>query len=74
MGMTDYMTRILELISCGDIDNADEMILFMADDRDITPDEVATILAAVEKDDPTYSGDAAQIRDTLRDNVDFPIL
>lgn len=72
--MTDHMPRILELIAGGDIDNADEMILFMADDREITPADVATILAAVEQIDPTYSSDAAQIRDTLRDNVHFPIL
>ena len=73
--MTDYMTRILELITNGHIANADEYIAELADDGvDFTREDVDAILDAAEKIDPTYSGDAAQLRDTLRDNVDFPII
>jgi hypothetical protein len=68
----DRVTRILQLVSIGDIDNATEHILMCADE--LTLDDVTRIMDAAKLTDPSESADAAQIRDAIRDNTDFDLI
>lgn len=48
------------------------LIIHLADS--ITNDEAESIMAALDRIDPTYSGHAAHIRDTLRDNTSYTLI
>jgi len=67
----ENMERVLTLIKNGDIDNAEEYIIACA--HTITADDAERIMTAVRADDPQCAGDAAQIRDALRDNTEWTI-
>lgn len=63
MTNAEFLPRILELITVGDIDNADDMIMWAAEN--FTQADVDSILTAIDGID---HNDMMQILDTLRDN------
>lgn len=67
----ENMDRVLTLIANGDIDNAEEYIIAGA--HTITAADAERIMLAVRATDPQEAGDAAQIRDALRDNTELTI-
>ena len=69
MTKTEMVNRYRELVANGDIDNADEYAyMIVTEDSNLSLAEITELLDIVQ--DPT---DRAQIRDTFRDNLDFPI-